>query len=59
MLDAFTRIQLPLVGAVQPELHRSVGRWIQHRQGEIWFCALVFSAVTLVLILVLAVGFVL
>uniref|UniRef100_A0A8D2PP87 Protein Abitram n=1 Tax=Zosterops lateralis melanops TaxID=1220523 RepID=A0A8D2PP87_ZOSLA len=49
MLDAFTRIQLPLVGAAQPELPRSVGRWIQHSQGEIWFCALVFSAVTLLI----------
>lgn len=60
MLDAFTRIQLPLVEAAQAELpRRAVGRWIQHPQGEIWFCALVFSAVTLLLVLVLAVGFIL
>lgn len=60
MLDAFTRIQLPLVGAGQPGLDSwRVGRWIQHPQGEIWFCARAFSAVTLLLILVLAVGFIL
>lgn len=36
---------------------RSTGRWVQHPQGEIWFCALVFSVVTVLLILVLALGF--
>lgn len=36
-----------------------MGRWTQHPQGEIWLCALVFSAGTVLLILVLALGFIL
>lgn len=33
---------------------RSAGSWMQHPQGQIWFCAVVFSTVTVLLILVLA-----
>lgn len=47
------------MGAAQPELPRSVGRWIQHPQEEIWFHTLFFGAVTVLLVLVLALGFIL
>ena len=38
-------------------LPRSAGRWMWHPQGKIWFCAVVFSIVTVLLSLVLGLGF--
>ncbi|XP_010018849.1 PREDICTED: protein Simiate, partial [Nestor notabilis] len=44
--------------AAQQELaKRSARRWLQHLQRKTWFCAVVFSTVTVLSVLVLALGF--